>query len=178
MKPQAILITQPMIDWTTFLSSCSDLLGRPVTANQDKMKVFKESPHAFVRCVGELVDTNANPYHSSKNLHLQRHISYTFLIASDKDTLFEFIGKSTTGLSVDYTLTATSGVYLSVASGNMQEWVNTCLACCTGSESFNLRFLLDCVILIFEKLGFGPLFANYHKESMVDQSFKLLKKYE
>ncbi len=175
MRAEILEIVSPHIQWTSFLASVSDILNRGITKRLDTSKMFEESPIGFLRVLGETLNVST-PKESIGDPALQRHINFTFLVVADEHTIFELLSKSTKNLSIDYTRTPNERVLLSVITGNMQEWVNTVLACCTGRESFDLRFLCDAFILHFEKGGFASLFAVYRKVAQPDGTFLLLER--
>ena len=176
MTPQVLMIASTAVDWPSFLASAEQILKRKITVEQDKRKQFYESPLGFIRTVGELVTPGRNINEALCDSALQRHATYSFLVVMDKDALFEFVSKSTAGISVDHTSTDDPSILLSVITGNMQGWVNTILACCTGRESHGVRYFCDYMVLSFEKMGYGPLFHQYRKVALPDKTFRMLPK--
>ena len=174
MQPQVALIGQSEFDWTTYLTACKTALGRNVTRILDNRRIEVKTPTGFI---GTLSELNAqDSVNFLEDTSLLRHVSFSFLVFTDRDTLTELLMKSTQSIAVEHTQTLQRDVHLSVISGNLQQWLTATVACCSGRESTELRFLFDTVILHFEKKGLADIFKKWRKITLPDSTFKLIPK--
>lgn len=176
MKSQALLVSCPNTNWPVFTGSCKDVLGRSVTKELDKLGMNAESVAGYVACLGELSNPGKKPYEHFSDPSLLRHLFFTFLIATDRETLNDFLKRATSVLSVTTAPTSSNELILSVVTGNMQDWFFASLACCSGNETFELRRLFDSIVLFFENMGLGRVFERCSKTRMPDNTFKMIEK--
>lgn len=171
MQPYLKLIVQPSFDWPSFLHTTKEALGRSVTKELDSRRQDVQTPLGFVGCLGSFTEIPE----PQGDLSLLRHLTYGFLVVTDTDTLSELL-RRTTGLSVVTAPTSRKNVELSVITADLEKWMIAIALCTTGSESFELRFLFDNIVLVFETLGFHRMFLSWRKESVSDGTFKLLER--
>lgn len=171
MQPYVKLITQPSFDWSSFLHTTKEALGRSVTKELDTRRQDVQTPLGFVGCLGSI----AGIPEPQGDLSLLRHLTYGFQVITDTDTLSELL-RRTTGLSVVTAPTTRKNVELSVITANLETWLIAIASCTTGQESFELRFLFDSVVLTFETMGFHRMFISFRKETLPDHTFKMLPK--
>lgn len=171
MQPDVRLLIQPSVDWNLFLNTTKQGLGRSVTKELDSRRQDVKSPLGFVHCLGEMLgDTEPQG-----RLSILRQMSFSFLVITDEETLTELL-RTTSGLSVVSATTVKKNVELSVITSSLDAWLIAIAACTTGNESYELRYLFDAIMLIFESMGFHRLFLRWVKQSMPDQTFKLIPK--
>jgi hypothetical protein len=157
-------IISPKIAWESFIGNSFQALGRSVTAELDRRRIRPESPSAFQVALAELKPGEAN----------YRHLSYGFLIAAPRGVIFEFL--ENTGLSITSTRTVDKSLILVVASGNLEQWRWAIVNCSTPAASEGLRFLMNAIMLFFEKEGFADLWLQFRKSSQPDKTFALTVK--
>ena len=177
MQSELILIATSDVNWTTYLSSLNSILKRKPTQELDRYKYTTESVFGFLGTINELLRPGSHPNTALSDLNLLRHVSFTFLFATDKATLDDLIRRAGSIIAVTTASNLPDDeLCLSVVSGDMQDWYFASLACCTGVETYELRRLFGSLILSFEAMGLGRIFEGCKKYPLVDKTFKLLER--
>jgi hypothetical protein len=165
MKNVAVTpIISPKIDWESFIGNSFQALGRSVTAELDRRRIKPDSSAAFQVALAELKVGDANA----------RHLFYGFLIAAPRGVIFELLEMS--GIAVTTSRTVDKSLLLVVASGNLEQWRWAIVNCSTPAASEGLRFLMNAIMLFFEKEGFADTWQQFRKSSQPDRTFALIVK--
>jgi hypothetical protein len=175
MAPDLIPIVLPSVNWPDFIKSATDALGyapnraadsspRPLT-DYAKFLITAASfqDRRVVNALDALRDSN----------DLLSHLAFVFNVYADQETILQIMER--TRLSVTMT-PAVDGERIAIVSGNLQDWYNATIICCTERQPYNLRILFDKFVLFFEKLGLGELWHSTRKRMLPDRTFLLEQK--
>jgi hypothetical protein len=101
--------------------------------------------------------------------HLLRHISYTFAVITNTNTLFDLI--RTTGLEVEYKTTNEPNTHLVILSANLEDWRTVII-----NDLDTLRPILNKILILLELEGFSKLWLGYRKQKTDEHTFKLVRR--
>ncbi len=162
------------IDYDTFLATTSKGLGRSLTRKLDSQGKDVKTLSSFLVMLAEMKLQNTEPMTAlvKAGSNLQQAF-YSFLVISESDTLFQLMEQ--TPLSVQSAV-CTNGLRLAVVAGNLEVWRTAIINCCSDSIQYELRDVMDKILLLFETEGLGRIWENYSKKPLSDNTFKLIEK--
>lgn len=166
MNADAILITQPSIDFTTLLSLSHQALGYSIAAACDSSRKQQSDAERFLSCLAALRDP-----HAAAGLapNLLTHIAFSVLIACDERDMLEVM-ECASGIAFVYSETVARGILLAVASGSMAQWRD---AVVTGSRREGMvRLLFNKVMGQFEAAGLN-VWQDFNKRYQANNLFLL-----
>lgn len=118
MFPEAVLITQPAIDFNTLMAISHKALGYSIAAASDASKRQQNNAERFLSCLAALRDESAQPGLSP---NLLSHVSFSAIVAAtDLDTIE--ILECASGMPFVSTETVARGVQLTVVTGTLAQW--------------------------------------------------------
>ena len=172
MLPQVLPILQPTINWTDLVKSAEAALGYNPSKVEAKRPLSE--PARFLALVAHLKDkSNVDAVASLREAtSVLETLHYGFLVACDKDVLFELM--QCTKLSIS-TNAAINGDTVSIVTGSLAVWRDSIIEL-SQDNTYCMRLLLDKVFICFERLGLGELWADYKKHTLKDQTIILLEK--
>lgn len=156
MKPAAILITQPAIDFKGFLAVTHQALGYSLAASSDK--AHDQHPvERYLSCLAAMRDQNAPAGLASNLLY---HASFTILLAAEEiDTLS--ILECAAGMPFVTVETITPGTDLTVVYGTLAQWRD---AVVSGTRRGGNVGTLYCSIMAqFEGMNLN-VWSDYNKK--------------
>jgi hypothetical protein len=147
MFPEAILITEPIVDFDSFLTACHSALGYSPAESSDSSRRQQSNSDRFLSCLAALHDRYA-PTGLTPNL--LSHVSFSILLACDERDLVEVM-ECASGVHFVAADSVARGVMLAVASGTLQQWRD---AVVTGTRrEGTVRLLYNRIISQFESRG-------------------------
>lgn len=173
MIPQIKPISQPNIDWTTFLKSCNEALGYSPIRGVDCLKQELSDPARMLASLAAFHDrlNIKNPITAIRDCgSLLRHLNYIFLVYCDRDLISDIREK--TQLNITST-PAPDGGRVAVISGSLFDYRQATLECCVPESNFDIRYLFDGFMLYFESIGLGLLWQGHRKKPLRDRTFLL-----
>lgn len=154
------------VAWQQYLQVCSEILGRSpargVDASPSKLSDLAKYAASLAEFkAGKAVDAKAQlrrpgPYF--------QHLFFSFMILSSNSVILE-IAENT---SLDTISAKADKQRLAIVSGNLGEWREAVLTCCSENAPKRLRALFNQVKALFEKLGFGDVWHDYRQKSSSD----------
>jgi len=168
MTPSALLITQPTIDFNTFLGLSQQALGYNLSQSIDASPVERSEVERFLSCLSALKDTSAP---AGLLPHLLAHVSFSLLIAADDRDMLDIL-QIASGMAFVVADTLMRGVQLSVITGTLAQWQ---LAVKSGSSKvseFNVRVLFNRVMEVFQTAGVD-VWKDYDCHTMPDHTLYL-----
>lgn len=173
MIPQVQAIGGTEIAWEGFLKACVDTLGYSPIRGVDAIKRELSEPAKFVAALSAFHDKlNANdPIKSIRSAgSLLKHLSYTFMVLADDQLILDIRERT------ELTLTSAStmvGCRLILISGNLKQFLDATVECCSPDVSIDIRYLFDFIVLHFDRIGLGELWYEYRRKSVKDKTFLL-----
>lgn len=156
MKPAAILITQPVIDFNSFLAVSHKVLGYSLAASSDKAH-DQHPAERFLSCLAAMRDEHAP---AGLPVNLLYHVSFTILLASEElDTLS--ILECAAGMPFVTAETINPGVDLTVIYGTLAQWRD---AVVSGTRrDGNVQVLYCSIMAQFEGMNLN-VWTDYNKK--------------
>jgi hypothetical protein len=162
------------IDWDTYLIVAKQALNRSITTTLDSKSMDVRTSSGYLVTLAELKEGNQNIVDVLMNPgNTLDHLFYSFIVISDRDLPCELL--EITPLNVTRTA-CKNGLSLSIVSGNLTQWRSAIINGCTDTVSYNLRLLLDEILIYFEQEGLKKLWSKYTKAKMSDGTIKLIEK--
>lgn len=169
MKIYPIAITR--VDWKSFISSVQEELGFSPTRGLDAESISIDTHSAFLASLAldnkpkknlrDCIVTNKTP----------EHISATFAVVLSVSLLLEL--ETISDLVVTNTRTKNNEYYC-IVTGNLKQWYNSIIKCCTDLTSNELREIFNEIYNVLVKCGYRDMFADY--EPMTFGSTFILRK--
>jgi hypothetical protein len=169
MATSAVLITQPCVDFTTFLGLAHKVLGYSPAANVDQSRLEHSDAERFLSCLAALRDPNA-PAGITPNL--LGHVSYTVLMMTDERDLIDIL-EASAGMPVVVTETLARNVMLALVSGTLAQWRDAIVSGSTREAEYNVRQTFCQIKSLFEQAGLGKVWKDYQSKPLEDNTFFL-----
>lgn len=172
MFAQILPIIQPAINWTELVKSAEAALGYS-PAKYDAKRPLSEAARflALAAMFKNKADSDAVASLREARSILE-HLSFGFLVACDRETIFELM--QCTNLQVS-TNSAITGDSVAIVTGTLAEWRDAIIEL-SADNTYCMRLLLDKIFVYFERQGLGELWADYKKQTLKDQTILLIPK--
>jgi hypothetical protein len=169
------LLSATSVNWDGFLSVSRDALGRSVANQLDNENCNSWDAASYISALSEIW----HPGLSTKSAiraagNLLQHYCVSVLLVGSRELALE-VGQET-GLACKSSGTRRDEYYLTVVTGDLQQWRSSVINCSTGDESQGLREFMNRCHEIFEKLGLGELWSEYRRRDAGDLTVTLLPK--
>lgn len=156
MNAEAILITEPAVNFDSFLAACHTALGYSPAESSDSSRRQQSDSDRFLSCLAALHDRYAP---TGLAPTLLNHVSFSVLLACNERDLIEVM-ECASGVHFVATDSVARGVMLAVASGTLKQWRD---AVVTGSQRDGMvRFLYNRIQVQFEFRGLN-VWTDYNK---------------
>jgi hypothetical protein len=170
MNPSAILVSQPSIDFRTFLGLSHQALGRSPAASSDGCRRDLSDAERFLSCLAAMRDERA-PVGLSP--HLLRHVSFSAFIAADERDMLEIL-QYCAGLPFVAVETIVRGVQAAVVTGTLAQWKDAVISGCSKGVPSPVRHCFNKLHGLFTAAGLN-VWRDYTLRSTPDQTFLLLE---
>lgn len=146
MNADAILITQPAINFDLFLSIAHQALGVSIAASSDASRRPQSDAERFLSCLASMTPDKTGALAPN----LLSHVSFSVLFACDERDMLEVL-ECAAGIPFVISETVVRDVMLAVASGHLAAWRD---AVVTGSRrNGTVRLLYNKIQGQFEATG-------------------------
>ncbi len=149
MIPNAVLIQQPAIDFTTFLGHTNDMLGYSPSAQADASRRILHDVEKFMSCLAGMKDRNA-PVGISP--HLLTHVSFSLLVAADERDMQDIL-ELCSGMPYILAETVARGVQAAVITGTLAQWRSAVISGCQPYVDALTRGLFNHIMSLFEAVN-------------------------
>ena len=140
MKPVAILVTEPSVDFAKLVSISYQALGYSPAASSDASRKPQHVAEKFLSCLAALRDQQATVGLSPT---LLSHVSFSILVVADELDTIEVL-ECTGGMPLVSTETVARGIQLTVLTGTLAQWRD---AVVTGTRRAGAVQSLYCQIM-------------------------------
>ena len=170
MPVEAVLITEPAIDFTTFLSVTYEALGYNIAGAVDSSGLKMVDAEKFLMCLAALRDESAKIITAD----LLCHVSFGVLVIADKRDLLAIL-EMTSGMSFIHTETTVPNVDIVVITGTLLQW-KTAVASGTNEDAPpTVRACYSKILLRFDCAGLTSVWQDYDRTTARDRSGLLLE---
>lgn len=167
MKPDAVLINKPSIDFTTFLGLSFEALGYSPSAKADASPRNLTDAERFLSCLAAIRDQRS-PVGLFPSLLV--HVSFSILVAADSRDMLDILQCSTMPFVVADTLVGS--VQIAVITGTLAQWRDAVRAGSDPSVELPVRQCFNRVYSLFETAGLN-VWADLRARNASDQTFYL-----
>jgi hypothetical protein len=117
MIADAVLITQPSVDFRKFLGVAQEALGYSLASQSDSVRRDQHDAERFLSCLAAMHDPKAP---AGLSPDLLNHVSFSVLIAADERDMFRIL--EVAGMQFTQADTVRRGTKLAVVSGTLAQW--------------------------------------------------------
>jgi hypothetical protein len=149
MIPNAVLIQQPAIDFSTFLGLSSQVLGYSPGTSADSSRRQLHDAEKFMSCLAAMKDQHA-PVGLSP--HLMTHVSFSVLVVADERDMQDIL-ECCSGMAFVITDTVARSVQATVITGTLSQWRDAVISGCQFAVEPSVRALFNRVLSLFESVN-------------------------
>lgn len=169
---RVIPLVWPQVDYPSFISEVTALLGRSPTRSLDEAGLTCDDLKGFLQALGEFQNFGTAPIPYLRSRQCDRAlelISVAFLIETTQTGLLDLLKLGRVHvLSSEHTI--------SIISGSFRIWRDLLIEGCTIRSSFDLRELLTEIMKHFVHGRFSELFGDYDILALRDRTLTLVRK--
>jgi len=168
MKPDAVFVNQPNIDFKTLLGLSFHALGRNVAEKSDARPLDVSDTERFLSALAAIRDPRS-PAGLVPNL--LTHASFSvFLVCDDRDMLD--VLQCAAGMSFVVADTVVRDAQIAVVSGTLAQWRDAVRNGCTLTASPQVRACFNCIHSLFEGAGLD-VWTDFRVSAVPDATFYL-----
>jgi hypothetical protein len=169
MRPDAILITQPAIDFAKFVGLTHKMLGYSVASASDAARRPLSETERFLSCLNAMSDEAAPP---GLPPHLLSHVSFSVLLGCDERDLLDVL-QCCSGMPFVQAETQARGYFAAVVSGTLAQWRDAVESGAARDATPSVRELFNKIMGLFEQHGLSSVWTGYQKHYTKDDQFYL-----
>lgn len=169
MVPRILDLGHTVINWPGFIKGAAAALGYD-PSQLEGQRPLKE--HAkFLAIARKFKDqTASNGLYNLRTAKSElRHLHFAFIVACDREALFELMQCTRLAVSANETITRDC---VAIVSGTLDIWYDAIVEL-NENNSADVRFLIDLVYATFDRLGLAEIWHDYMKKPLPDQTFLL-----
>jgi len=169
MPVEAVLITQPVIDFTTLLSLTHHALGYNIAGAADASHRQLADAEKFLSCLAALKEEDG-----AITPNLLSHVSFSVLVIADERDLLDILER-TSGMSFVRAETTAPNVNLAVLTGTLAQWRDAVAAGTSEVTPPTVRTCYSKILLLFDRAGLTSVWNNFERRTAPDRSGFLLE---
>jgi hypothetical protein len=170
MKPEAILIHRPDVDFSTFLGVALKVLGHSLASAADASGRQLTDAERFLSCLSAMHDPNAS---ANLNPKLLPHVAYSVLIVATEPDVLDIV-ECSGGMPFVRAETVMRGVLMIVLSGTLAQWKAAVLAGSTPETEPTVRAAYNRIHGLFRDEGIN-LWTDFQQRPAADRVTFLLE---
>jgi len=164
MKPEAIIIGRPAIDFTTFLGVAVKVLGHsPGTAGDTSGKCLADATR-FLGCLAAMRDPQAPAELVPKYLN---HAAFSVLVVATEPDMLDIL-ECASSMAFVTAETTVVGVLAAVITGTLAQWKNAVLSGSVSDTQPAVRFLFNRIHGLFCDDGLN-VWTDFRRREARDQ---------
>jgi len=169
MPVEAVMITEPSIDFTTLLSLTYDALGYNIASASDASHRKLVNAEKFLSCLGAFKEQDGEI-----TPNLLSHVSFSILVIADEHDLFDIVDQ-TSGMSCTRAETMVPNINVAVLTGTLAQWRDAVASGTDEATPPTVRTCYSKILLLFDRAGLTSVWSNYERHSAPDRSGFLLE---
>ena len=170
MKPEAIIIHRPNIDFSVFLGVALEVLGYSLATVADASTKQLTDADRFLSCLATMRDSNATV---DLNPKLLPHVTYSILIVANEADILDIM-ECSGGMPFVTVETMVRGAMMAVMTGTLAEWKAAVLAGSTPETEPTVRAAYNKIHGLFRDEGLN-LWMDFRQRQATDQMTFLLE---
>ena len=151
MEAFALLIQQPLVDFTKLLATSHKMFGYSLSAHSDASHKQLSDSERFLSCLAAMKNQNA-PVGLSP--HLLAHVSFSVLVAVNERDLVDIL-ECCSSMSFTVADTIVRGIQAAVVTGTLSQWKIAVMSGCHESTEPSVRFMFNKILSLFEADNLG-----------------------
>lgn len=164
MPAEAVLITEPSVDFTTFIGIANKALGYSPASAADASHRKLSVAEKFLSCLAALRDKTA-PAGIPPNL--LSHVSFSVLVIADEADVLDIL-EASSGMAFVRAATVARGFEIAVITGTLSQWRDACTSGMTPAVESSVRLLFSKIYAQFEKRGLSHVWHYFNKKPTMD----------
>jgi hypothetical protein len=168
MNPSAILISQPLIDFDTFIGLSHKMLGRSPAISSDACRRNLSDTERFLSCLAAMCDEKA-PVGFSANL--LAHASFSILVAADERDMLDIL-QLAPGMPFVTAETLARGVLAAVITGTLGQWRDAVKSGSSPTAEPSVRYCFNKIYGLFNAVGLN-VWGDLRSREAPDRTFYL-----
>lgn len=170
MNPEAILITQPSVDFRTFIGLAHQVMGRSPAEAADACRRELSDAEKFLSCLASLRDAKVgvglSPY-------LLSHVSFSAFIGADDRDLLDIL-QCCAGMPFVTAETTVRGAQIAVVTGTLAQWRDAIASGCRKDVEPPVRYCFNRLHGWFTATGLN-VWGDFQIRPAPDHTFLLLE---
>jgi len=170
MKPEAVIIHRPSIDFSVFLGIALKVLGHSLATAADATTKQLTDAERFLSCLATMRDSNAAV---DLNPKLLPHVTYGILIVAAEADILDIM-ECSGGMPFVVAETMVQGALMTVMTGTLAQWKAAVLAGSVPETESTVRIAYNAIFGLFRDEGLN-LWADFRQRQATDQVTFLLE---
>jgi len=170
MKPEAIIIHRPSIDFSVFLGVALKVLGHSLASAADASTKQLTDADRFLSCLATMRNSNVPV---GLNPKLLPHVTYSILIVASEPDILDIM-ECSGGMPFVTAETVARGAMMAVMTGTLAEWKAAVLAGSTSEMESTVRLAYNTIHGLFRSEGLN-LWMDFRQRQATDQVTFLLE---
>jgi len=167
VNPSAILISQPLIDFGTFIGLSHKMLGRSPASASDACRRELSDAERFLSCLAAMRDDKAPVGFLPSVL---AHVSFSVLVAADERDMLEILQLANMPFVTAETLAR--GVLAAVITGTLGQWRDAVKSGSSPTAEPAVRYCFNKIYGLFNATGLN-VWGDFRPREAPDQTFYL-----
>lgn len=154
-----IPVARTSVDWETLQKVSFAALGRPIMRPLDDRMISNRGVAEAIVAYGELQQEHADYLATLRDAGaILKHFSVSFLVAcDDRDLIYEV------AIEGDLKILDCDSDKLAIVSASLEQWRTSIINYASHRSTRTQRDFAGLVLLAFDKMGLGQLWANYSR---------------
>lgn len=170
IRPVIFPIIAPDINWDLFLREVKNYTGDTITKSMDMYGVKPAQDQTIVAGLTQFRTASYfEPHAIIRDARIiLNHLHFSFLILYDPRSLMDFAVN--TGLKI---ITHNTQSDVCVIGGTLLQWKDAIFETSKQEQPSIMRFLGNCLLLVFQNNGYSMIFESFERINLPDQTFTL-----
>ena len=168
MQPDAILVTQPNVDFRTFLGISHKILGYSPAQQADACRRELSDAERFLSCLAALRDPQA-PVGLPPSL--LAHVSFSVFLAADERDMLDIL-QFAASMPFVMAETLARGVLAAVITGTLAQWRDAVKSGSSPTAEPSVRYCFNKIYGLFNAVGLN-VWGDFRSREAPDQTFYL-----
>ena len=168
MPVEAVLITGPAIDFSTFLTITHDALEYSIASAADASHRKMVDAEKFMSCLAGFKEE-----FGEITPNLLSHVSFSVLVIAEEGDLLDILER--TAMAFVRAETTAAGVNLAVITGTLAQWRDAVAAGTDEATPPTVRTCYSKILLLFDRAGLTSVWSNFERHTAPDRSGFLLE---
>jgi hypothetical protein len=170
MNPDAVLVSQPNIDFRTFIGLTHKVMGRNVADAADSTHRELSDAEKFLSCLASLRDVRAKV---GLPPCLLSHVSFSAFIGADDRDMRDIL-QCCAGMPFVAADTTVRGVQVAIVTGTLAQWKDAVASGCRRDVEPPVRHCFNKLYGLFMAAGLD-IWGDFQVRQAPDQTFLLLE---